>query len=191
MTNAYQKMVDSSDDLFGTGKPHKPKLVIALDEARLLSVTCLTVIARQLSSVGGSTDTLERTENDNHWVVFVSMVSGGGPCCFSAALPCAMTLREYPGTGGWSIHPLFKDQSNQPRMGNSGNSSMGLPNEFCDLFRFIFGGNFREEAGETTNGLARELRMDISEPRRMVTTSWREPYRYSLVAKAHGTHHAN
>ncbi|KAI6118317.1 hypothetical protein F5141DRAFT_1061927 [Pisolithus sp. B1] len=48
-------------------------------------------------------------------------------------------------------------------------------NDFYGLFRFVFGDNFWEEAGETTNGLARKLRADIPEPRRMVMTSWDDP----------------
>ncbi|KAI6107521.1 hypothetical protein EDD16DRAFT_1898820 [Pisolithus croceorrhizus] len=78
MTRAYRKMTESLGELFISGDLHKPKFVIALDEAHELSVTsksescCLsTILCRAISIYSGA----DRNSNHAVWVVFASTTS--------------------------------------------------------------------------------------------------------------------
>ncbi|KAI6043608.1 hypothetical protein EDC04DRAFT_2890753 [Pisolithus marmoratus] len=74
MTSAYLKMTRSLGQLFDSGNRHKPKLVIALDEAHSLGVLrpygyCPSTILCRAINIYSEAD---RTTNHAVWVVFVS-----------------------------------------------------------------------------------------------------------------------
>ncbi|KAI6032504.1 hypothetical protein EDC04DRAFT_2230603 [Pisolithus marmoratus] len=85
MINAYWKMIQSLSKLFPIGERHKPKIVIALDEAHTLCVRKpgddhpMTTLCRAISRYSGA----NRIGNHAVWIVFVSTsveVAGlGGP----------------------------------------------------------------------------------------------------------------
>ncbi|KIK19402.1 hypothetical protein PISMIDRAFT_107593 [Pisolithus microcarpus 441] len=78
MITAYLTMRNSLDVLFNSGEVHKPKLVIALDEAHSLSMVTpykyhpLTILCRAISLYSGGA---ARVRHDAVWVIFSSTTS--------------------------------------------------------------------------------------------------------------------
>ncbi|KAI6042757.1 hypothetical protein EDC04DRAFT_881013 [Pisolithus marmoratus] len=74
MISAYQKLANLLDNLFGVLEPHKPKLVIALDEAHSLNMPrpggyrLSTILSRAISKYSAA----DRSSNHSVWVVFAS-----------------------------------------------------------------------------------------------------------------------
>ncbi|KAI6033314.1 hypothetical protein EDC04DRAFT_2214485 [Pisolithus marmoratus] len=78
MISAYREMVNVLDELFRSGECHKPKVVLALDEAHPLSgmkksegYRPSTILCRAISLYSGA----DRTANHAVWVVFASTTS--------------------------------------------------------------------------------------------------------------------